>query len=126
MTELTLVKTRLRAGVWEGVLSGGLGKGEAPELQVLHQETPLRDVSVVADTGTPGTWRVRIGIPPEALSDGVQTFLINDPDGGDLLASFTIVTGEPLEDDIRGELDLLRAELDMLKRAFRRHCLETM
>jgi len=26
---------------------------------------------------------------------------------------------------MRVEMDLLRAELDMLKRAFRRHCLET-
>jgi hypothetical protein len=31
-----------------------------------------------------------------------------------------------MEDDLRAEVDLLRAELDMLKRAFRRHCLETM
>jgi hypothetical protein len=30
-----------------------------------------------------------------------------------------------MEDDLRAEVDLLRAELDMLKRAFRRHCLET-
>jgi hypothetical protein len=26
---------------------------------------------------------------------------------------------------LRAEVDLLRAELDMLKRAFRRHCVET-
>ena len=37
----------------------------------------------------------------------------------------TIVTGVAMEDDVRAEIDLLRAELDMLKRAFRRHCLET-
>ena len=36
-----------------------------------------------------------------------------------------MITGEPLGDDIRAEVELLRAELDMLKRAFRRHCLET-
>ena len=27
--------------------------------------------------------------------------------------------------DLRAEMDLMRAELDMLKRAFRRHCVET-
>ena len=37
-----------------------------------------------------------------------------------------MITGEPVEDDLRGEIDLLRAELDMLKRAFRRHCIDTM
>jgi len=45
---------------------------------------------------------------------------------GDKLGHFTIITGVAMEDDIRAEMDLLRAELDMLKRAFRRHCLETM
>jgi hypothetical protein len=30
-----------------------------------------------------------------------------------------------LDEDIRAEVDLLRAELDLLKRAFRRHCSET-
>ena len=42
------------------------------------------------------------------------------------LASFTVVMGQPLDEDIRAEMALLRAELDMLKRAFRRHCVETM
>jgi hypothetical protein len=46
--------------------------------------------------------------------------------GAGSFGAFAIVTGEPLDDDIRAELDLLRAELEMLKRAFRRHCLETM
>jgi hypothetical protein len=41
------------------------------------------------------------------------------------LAHFTIITGVAMEDDMRAEVDLLRQELDMLKRAFRRHCLET-
>lgn len=126
MSELSLVKTRIHAGIWEGVLSGGLDTGEAPVIEVLHLEQPIKTVAVIADTEAPDTWSVKIAIPPELLSDGVQTFLIRDKAEGETLGSFTVVTGEPLEDDIRGEIDLLRAELDMLKRAFRRHCLETM
>jgi hypothetical protein len=42
-----------------------------------------------------------------------------------LLGSFSIVAGDALAEDIRAELSLLRAELDMLKKAFRRHCVET-
>ena len=80
---------------------------------------------MTADTDSPGTWNVKIAIPPDLLSEGVQTFMIWDAATDEKLGSFTVVTGEPLEDDIRGEVDLLRAELDMLKRAFRRHCVET-
>lgn len=125
MTDMTLVKTRIQAGIWEGVLTGNFGAGETPEILVTHLESPVNTVAVSPDSGSPGSWNVKIAIPPDLLSDGVQTFLIWDPSTEEQLDSFTIVTGVPLEDDIRGELDLLRAELDMLKRAFRRHCVET-
>ncbi|SEM70292.1 hypothetical protein SAMN05216227_1001144 [Pseudorhodobacter antarcticus] len=123
MSDVRLVKTRLRAGVWEGVLSGTNGQ---PALEVLHLEAHIAGVSVTEVADCPGTWAVRVPIPAEALSEGVQTFLIREAASGDKLAHFTIITGVVMEDDIRAEMDLLRAELDMLKRAFRRHCLETM
>jgi len=56
----------------------------------------------------------------------VQTFLIRDRKTGDTLNSFALLSGDALSYDIRAEVILLREELDMLKRAFRRHCLETM
>ena len=70
---------------------------------------------------------VRVPVPPDLLSEGVQTFLIRRKGGPEepVLTHFTIITGVAMEDDLRAEFDLLRAELDMLKRAFRRHCLET-
>jgi hypothetical protein len=55
----------------------------------------------------------------------VQTFLIRNRDTGETMQHFTVITGVAMEDDLRAEVDLLRSELDMLKRAFRRHCLET-
>lgn len=119
---MKLVQTRIRAGVWEGVLTGA-GSG-APQLEVLHQERKLPGVTVAAVPGREGDFQVRVPIPPEVLSEGVQTFLIRR--GDDTLVHFTIITGVAMEDDLRAEIDLLRAELDMLKRAFRRHCLETM
>jgi len=125
MSELHLVKTRLQAGIWEGVLSGGLGTGQVPEIVVTHLEQPISTVAVTADTESPGTWNVKIAIPPDVLSDGVQTFLIWDAAAEAKLGAFSIVAGEPLEDDIRAELDLVRAELAMLKKSFRRHCVET-
>ncbi|PTV95153.1 hypothetical protein C8J27_10597 [Rhodobacter aestuarii] len=112
-----LEQSRVRAGHWEGIWAGA----EAPDLQVSHLEKDLPDLS--AEKMENGKWKLRLPIPPELLSDGVQTFLIRMDE--ETLTHFTIVTGVPLEDDLRAEIDLLRAELDMLKRAFRRHCVET-
>jgi len=125
MLEPNLTKTRLRAGVWEGVLSG-TEAAPVPVLEVVLLERALPGVTVTPRDGAPGEWAVRVPIPAEALTDGVQTFLIRDPRRDETLAHFTIITGVAMEDDMRAEVDLLRAELDMLKRAFRRHCLETM
>ena len=119
---VTLTQTRIRAGVWEGVLSGAAGG--APALEVLHQEKALTGVQVMPVPGREGDFAVKVPIPADVLSEGVQTFVIRS--GADKLAHFTIITGVAMEDDLRAEIDLLRAELDMLKRAFRRHCLETM
>ncbi len=117
-----LIETRIRAGVWEGVL---IGIRELPKLLVLHLEKPVSGVETTPLNGRPGDWAVRVPIPVETLSDGVQTYLIVDAATEMRLAEFTVVAGTNVEDDIRAEVDLLRAELDLLKRAFRRHCLET-
>jgi hypothetical protein len=122
MGEHVLTKTRIRAGVWEGVLTGVAGE---PKLEVLLLEQPVPGVSVTPAPDKPGAWAVSVPIPVDALSEGVQTFLIREAGTTDTLAHFTIITGVAMEDDVRAEIDLLRAELDMLKRAFRRHCLET-
>ncbi len=122
MPEVTLTKTRIRAGVWEGVLGG---TDQPPHIEALHLEQSLPGVSQTAIPERPGEWLVRVPIPAEVLSEGVQTFLLRNASTGERLAHFTIITGVAMEDDLRAEVDLLRAELDMLKRAFRRHCLET-
>ncbi|MBC7133703.1 MAG: hypothetical protein H5U16_11425 [Roseovarius sp.] len=122
MSELQLVKTRISAGVWEGVLSGR-SQG-APEIEVTHLQTPLPGVEVSARAE--GDWAVRVPIPPEAIADGVQTFLIRDRRDGTVLESITLIAGEALGHDIRAEMALLREELDLLKRAFRQHCRDTM
>ena len=124
MTEMILTKKRIHAGVWEGVLS--VPDGVTPELTVLHLGQKVEGVVVAPDGQAADQYLVAIAIPVEVLTDGVQTFVVQDAQTGDKLSSFAIVTGEPLEDDVRAEVDMLRAELDMLKKAFRRHCLDTM
>lgn len=121
MSEPVLSRTRIRAGIWEGVLSGA----EGVTVEAQFQGAVLPGLVQIAIPDRPGEQAVHLPIPAEILSEGVQTILLRDSGSGRTLAHFTIVTGVPLEQDIRAEIDLLRAELDMLKRAFRRHCLET-
>lgn len=123
MPDIELTKTRIQAGVWEGVLTGA---ETLPDLEVTHLAKPVGGATVREDPETPGQFLVRVPIPVELLSEGVQTFLITDKSTDTRLAAFTIVTGQPLDEDFRAEMELLRAELDMLKRAFRRHCVATM
>lgn len=127
MPELTLTKTRIQAGKYEAVLKASEDSAPDffPNLAATHDHTPVGELQVLPDTTLERTWIVRLALPADVLTDGVQTFLLIDQDTDATLDSFTIITGEPLDDDLRGEIDLLRAELDMLKKAFRRHCVET-
>ncbi len=129
MSAYTLTKTRFREGIWEGVLSTSNTRAMTPEIAVTLQDKPVGGV-LVTQMATEGKsdprWLVEIPVPVEAVGDGVQTFLISDANADQVLDSFTLIAGEVLGDDVRAEVALLRAELDMLKRAFRRHCLETM
>jgi hypothetical protein len=123
MAKAKLTKTRIQAGVWEGVLTGA---PDRPEIEVTHLARPVADASLREDPDVPGQFLVNVPIPVELLSEGVQTFVITDKATDERLDSFMIVTGQPMDEDFRAEMDLLREELDMLKRAFRRHCVETM
>ena len=123
MTDLTLTKLRFQDGLWEGLLSASDAEAPRPVIIVTHDGTPVSGV-VLADTAEPGRWVLEVPVPRAAIGDGVQTFLIQEAPDGAVLGTFTLLAGEVLDDDIRAEVALLRAELDMLKRAFRRHCRE--
>lgn len=124
-SEPLLTPTRLRAGVWEGELRSPDGRKVLPEIAVTLRDQPVETVRITPVEGPVGRWVISVLIPSELLNDGVQTFLIRNRDSGATLGSFTIVAGAPLDEDLRSEIALLRAELDMLKQAFRRHCRET-
>ena len=113
-----LVPLRLAGGVWEGVWEGPA----APRLRATHEG---REVAGLTVAEADGAWVVRLPLPAGIIADGVQTVVIADAETGEAEATVSLVAGEALAGDLRAEIDLLRAELDMLKRAFRRHCLET-
>lgn len=124
MSQYELTKTRLFEGVWEGVLTALDTSARHPELGVTHLNRNLGELQIKAKEKA-GEWSLRVPIPVELIGDGAQTFLIFDKATGETLNNFTIIAGDAVTDDIRAEMALLRAELDLLKRAFRRHCIET-
>lgn len=125
MTTLTLTRTRIQAGLYEAVVADARANTGEPPVIMLHRSLPLADLRLMRDPLVEGAWTLCVPIPAHLLSEGVETFLVKDESTGDTLDAFTIVAGAPLEDDLRSEIALLRAELDLLKRAFRRHCVET-
>ncbi len=124
MSALTLSKIRFRAGVWDGRIDDASASGATPDIAVRLLDRRVETVTL-SPGDTPGAWHLAITIPPETLGDGVHCFVISDERTDTKLGDFTLIAGEPLSDELRAEVALLRAELDMLKRAFRRHCLET-
>ena len=114
----TLTQTRIKDGWWEGILTGCGGEAT---VEAWHQDRQLDGVQL--GEAPDGSRTVRVPIAASVLAEGVQTVLLQVD--GQVLASFTVVAGLPLEEDLRAEIGLLRAELDLLKRAFRRHCAET-
>ncbi len=124
MTDLTLSKTRFRNGLWEGRIQGKPAYGGRPSVEVRLRDELIEDARL-SEGETDGQWNIAVPIPAHAIAEGVQTFVIYDTASDTKLGHFTLIGGDPAGDDMMAEIELLRAELDMLKRAFRRHCLET-
>lgn len=125
MADVMLTKLRLCEGVWEGLLSAP--RAMTPRLRLWHRDELLGEPETIATEAAGegrAEWLVRFPLPVERLSDGMQTFVIEDAETGAALAHETLLAGEALDADALAELSLLRAELDLLKRAFRRHCSE--
>lgn len=115
-------------GLSGGVWSGTLRRARVPARVVMTHLGRIVAKADLADAGE-GEWDLRVGLPVDHLSDGIQTFLLLADDaeagedlqpGAERLASLSVLAGAPLDSDIRAELELLRAELDLLKREFRR------
>nr|WP_321506940.1 hypothetical protein [uncultured Celeribacter sp.] len=125
MADVQLVKTRFHAGVYEGELRLGAAAGPTPQVDVscFGKDIGVAELTPIPDQ--PGIYALRFALPAEALSDGVQTFLFVEHNSGATLGSLPLIAGEALAEDLRAEMDLMREELDLLKRAFRRHCIET-
>lgn len=116
-----LVRTTLQGGRYEGVLTGA---GQT-EIEALHKGRIVAVAQVVSHPSEPGAMHVVLDLPSDVLSDGVQVVGLRSTATGEVLDRVTLMAGSALDEDIRSEITLLREELEMLKRAFRRHCADT-
>lgn len=122
MSSLSLTGSRLLRGVWRGLLTGSPPDSPPPRVVARHMGDRLEDVMLARGDGG---WLIEVPVPPAAISDGVHVLTLSDAETGMRLGHVTLVAGKHADDDLRTEVELLRAELDLLKRAFRRHCDET-
>ncbi|WP_417250438.1 hypothetical protein [Celeribacter sp.] len=122
---MKLVKKRLHAGVWEGEIHLPDGDTGEPTIEVTHRDQPVLGHTLAEDPDRAGIYFFRFAIPVDIISDGVEVFLFTDRETGERLGDCTLIAGEALAGDIRAEMALMREELDLLKRAFRRHCVDT-
>ncbi|MEJ2036529.1 MAG: hypothetical protein P8X69_10910 [Maritimibacter sp.] len=79
MGEMQLTKTRIQAGIWEGVLTGA---AHVPELEVSYQAQVLDGFTLREDPEEDGRYLLQVPIPAELLSEGVQTFVIAENAAG--------------------------------------------
>lgn len=119
MPHWTLTRTRLVAGTWEALLTGG--PGDPPAVIARHRDQTLDGIEM---TRTPDGWALRLALPGWLIGEGTRALLFTDRDSGEVLDSLVIAAGDGVEGDLRADVALLRDELDLLKRAFRRHCSE--
>ena len=124
MTAYSLSKSRFFEGVWEGVIAGNADDTPAPKVAVRVHDREVPDVAI-EPLPDPASWLLRVPVPAHMIADCVHTFVISEDRMGLPLGDFSIIAGDAAGEDIRSEMALLRAELDMLKRSFRRHCRET-
>lgn len=114
----------LRGGIWQGILHAD----KPPVRVLLVQNGVTAGVAKVTPAGR-DSFHVSVPLPADRLSDGVHTFILVSDDGkgedgpepgAERLSVLPIVAGHVLEEDLRAQMELLRAEVDLLKRELRR------
>ena len=115
----------MKSGIWSGLLT----VKEAPARVALIQHGEIVSIArLEAATGT-GSWQVEVALPSTVLTDGVHSLVLiadagqkNEPPLPDAvqLDHLHLMAGAPLEHELTAEIQLIRAELDLLKREFRR------
>lgn len=116
-------------GVEAGVWSGSLTAPERPaRVCVICRGEAVAEADLTRTDG-PG-WAVRVPLPAALIGDGIASLILVADDSGQpgspvgaasvRLARLSIAAGKVLDEDAAAEIAALRAELELLKREFRR------
>lgn len=115
----------VRGGVWSGHLTAPERPGR---VCLVAMGEPVAEARLTDRDG--GGWDLRVDLPGSLLSDGtICLILVADEDStadtpigpqSRHLARLILSAGKALDDDVTSEIAQLRAELDLLKREFRR------
>ncbi len=119
MAEISLLDGIIRAGIWHGIVHSPAP--ETPALEIRHAGGILQPRLCQRIAEQKDRWRIEVPLPPDVLEDGVRCLLVVDAAAGHTLQTLTISAGTPLPGDLSAEVASLRAELEVLKAAFRRH-----
>lgn len=96
------------------------------KLLLVARDTVLSESVVEGSPNASGFSDLTFQIPADVVSDGVILLEIKRTLTDEALGSATIIAGQPLEYDLHSEVAALRAELDMLKSAFRAQARKTV
>lgn len=114
----------LRGGVWTGRLTAS----ERPAricVTLRGEAVAEARLSEVPDQG----WDVRVDLPAAIIGEGVTSLIMVACDSVEgqpvdpsstRLARLNLAAGKALDDDLDAELAMLRSEVELLKREFRR------
>lgn len=115
MQRAKIINARLRAGLWTAELTEA--GPDQPQLAAHFAGQALAPPAASYDDAS-GSWHLRLALPAGMISEGVQTLVISDAKER-MLARLTLIAGDIAEDDLLAEISSLRAELELLKSAFR-------
>ncbi len=119
----TLVRVRLYGGRYDAILT--CADKTAAGIEAVHEGQVIATATLSPDVNRKGSWRVALAVPAEVIGEGVQVIALRSSASGKVLDRIILMAGTPLDEDLRAEIAVLRDEVEMLKRAFRRHCVET-
>ncbi len=116
---MILAESRIRAGQWQGLVAEAAAP---PRIELIHDGQPLGEA--VVTPAPQGGFRLVLDLPVALLTDGVQTLVLRDMVGDQIVGRIALQVGQALSASLAADVALLRAELDLLRQAFRRHCRE--
>ena len=119
MTDLKLTRLRIEAGTYHGVLHTRSSEA-VPQVGAFLRGDPVGVVSLTPIEGKMQDLKLELQLHAKILEDGVQRIILVESTTDTILDSFTLILGNSDAEDLRAEVALLRAELDLLKKAFRR------